>query len=113
MRHLRRVEATFAHGRRYNPARRAQRQSEWCGRLFLHAQRLQLETLPITDCFSAGGMLDENDVGSTFSIGGKGHLHTQTGTTVAKDMDISVPLPPDLQAVLQRLTEVKMKPSPT
>ena len=31
------------HAGRYNSRRRAQRQAEWCERLFLHAKRLQLD----------------------------------------------------------------------
>jgi hypothetical protein len=69
---------------RYNPARRSQRQSEWCDRLFLHAQRLQFEALP------AGGS------------GG-----SEVGGTGDETVDVSVALPAELQAVLKGMSEVE------
>ena len=71
---------------RYNPARRSQRQSEWCDRLFLHAQRLQFEALPA----AADGSGD-----------------SEVGKAGYEAVDVSVALPAELQAVLKGMSEVE------
>lgn len=71
--------------RKYNPTKRAQRQSEWCDRLFLHAQRLQFDALPA---------LDGND-------------DSETSTRVNEAVDVSVSLSPELQEVLQGMSVVE------
>lgn len=70
---------------RYNPTKRAQRQSKWCDRLFLHAQRLQFDALPAIN----------------------GNDESETSPRGDEAVDVSVPLPPELQEVLQGMSEVE------
>ena len=71
--------------RKYNPTKRAQRQTKWCDRLFLHAQRLQFDALPA---------LEGND-------------DSETSTRISEAVDVSVSLTPELQAVLQGMRVVE------
>jgi hypothetical protein len=108
---------------KYNPTKRAQRQSKWCPRLFLHAQRLQFEGLPGSSSSGGsggggGGANNEattavrptGDLGEVVVDASTGAAAATEGTAGVEEgvvVDVSVPLPPDLTQVLEGMSEVE------